>query len=228
MYTYTENNLLVHPCHYMYAPFEGAVMLTSYFSSRRKSENLFNSSLEVEHLDAIDSFILERMGSRVGTGKGFNTSVMSRERPLVDTLEEFSVNNTIVTERVLYSLIVNQAYESDFLTLTKTWVNRLVQRFEVSKKLYELYPPGFRKGEGSSSNVKLYWLFALSLCLAYSSSENLQYLSTLLKINDTLCSLNKEELETHIPLCGLQLILELEAGYVKDLIDSETSEVLCI
>lgn len=228
IYTYVEKNRLEQPCHYMYTSFEGADMLASYFSSRSGCENLFDSIQEEKYIDTMSAFILEKVASKVRIEKSVNIRTTSKEKSSVISLGEFDVNDSIVTEKLLYSLIINQAHEHGFSPLVGVWANRLVQRFEVSKKLYELYPSGFRKGEGGSSNIKLYWLFSLSLCLAYFSSRNLQYLSTLLKVNDTLCSLEKEQLERFIPLNGLQLVLKLEADYVKKLIDDETNEVLCI
>lgn len=72
------------------------------------------------------------------------------------------------------------------------WLDRLLQRFEVSKKLRARYLPGFRKGEGADDDVNLYLQFALVLALGYAHRQELQYLSTLLKVNDLLLSLSSE------------------------------------
>ena len=69
------------------------------------------------------------------------------------------------------------------------WLDRLIQRFEVSKKLYTRYQPGFRKGQGESGQVDLYRQLGLVLCLRYHATGQLRYLSTLLKLTDLLCSL---------------------------------------
>jgi hypothetical protein len=71
----------------------------------------------------------------------------------------------------------------------KAWHDRLVQRFEVTKKLYTSYQPGFRKGTGSSVELDLYALLALFLALYSRRPDNLKSLNTLLKLGDLLCSL---------------------------------------
>ena len=59
----------------------------------------------------------------------------------------------------------------------KIWLDRLVQRFEVTKKLYEEYFIGFRKGRGHNNLIKLYWLFALVLSIYYSETNQIKYLN---------------------------------------------------
>ena len=59
----------------------------------------------------------------------------------------------------------------------------------MTKKLYTEYPPGFRKGNGANDDIGLYKQLAIVLALAYVQNQNLQYLSTLLKVNDLLLSL---------------------------------------
>ena len=98
---------------------------------------------------------------------------------------------------------------------TKVWLDRLVQRFEVTKKIYEAYQAGFRKGEDANTSVRLYWLFALSLCLFYARSNEIKYLSTLLKVCDLLCSLPEKELQGHIPEHGLPTVLATELVSVQ-------------
>ena len=97
---------------------------------------------------------------------------------------------------------------------TKEWLDRLVQRFEVSKKIYESYLPGFRRGSGSAKIVRLYWLFSLSLCIHYMASKNSKYLSTLLKVSDLLCSLSDEQLHYEVTSKELSLILSIEIMFV--------------
>ena len=72
------------------------------------------------------------------------------------------------------------------------WINRILQRFEVNKFFYEIYEPGFRKGNLPNNDLKIYLYFSTCLCYAYYFSKNLQYLSTLLKINDLIISVINE------------------------------------
>ena len=71
-------------------------------------------------------------------------------------------------------------------------------------------------GKGDSKSVRLYWLFSVLLVLTYRQTKNLKYLSTLLKINDLICSLNDSKLLS-IPQKGMDVILINELGFIKDL-----------
>jgi len=92
-----------------------------------------------------------------------------------------------------------------------------VQKFEVTKKIYESYPIGFRKGEGRNDIIQLYWMFSVSLALFYRRSKNIKYLSTLIKVSDLLCSLDDNLLHREIPLQGLSTTLLVELLSVAEL-----------
>jgi len=129
-------------------------------------------------------------------------------------LSSFNISSEVNSENLLVSLLssqLNQGNES----LIKFWLDLLVQRFEVTKKLYESYPVNFRKGEGRNDIVRIYWLFALSLSLFYCVTKSIKYLSTLLKVTDLLCSLEENPLNKNIPPQGLSLILLVELLGVK-------------
>jgi hypothetical protein len=125
-----------------------------------------------------------------------------------------TIAEPVTTLDLLHALIAVQL-TSDQGANTKVWLDRLVQRFEVTKKLYESYPPGFRKGEGSNTSVRLYWLFSLALCLFYARSNEIKYLSTLLKVCDLLCSLPESVLLGQIPEHGLLAVLATEIVSVQ-------------
>ena len=87
------------------------------------------------------------------------------------------------------------------------------------KKIYKNYHLNdFRSGRGDNEIVRLYWLFSLLLTLVYFETKNIKYLSTLLKVNDLLCSLNENDLLT-IPIGGIELILLKEVQSIKELED---------
>jgi hypothetical protein len=94
-------------------------------------------------------------------------------------------------------------------------MDRWLQRFEVSKRLYEVYPPGFRKGEGSTEDIRLYWLLGLGLALFHAQEDHVRYLSTLLKVCDLLCSVSLERLTDAIPDGGLAVVLAAEITAVE-------------
>jgi hypothetical protein len=81
----------------------------------------------------------------------------------------------------------------------KLWIDRLVQRFEVSKRLYDIYVlrDGHLKAESGSSfrKVSLYLEFGELMVAAYCVSRDLPYLNALLKALDTLSAIRAELLE---------------------------------
>lgn len=80
----------------------------------------------------------------------------------------------------------------------------LIKTFEVNKRLYARYEwvqsaisqERILKPDKTSSYTRLedYLGFGFALCEAYTRTENLLYLNTLLKLNDTLLSLTESEL----------------------------------
>ena len=74
-------------------------------------------------------------------------------------------------------------------------LNLLLKRFEVTKKIYNDYDFNFRRLESSSfQDLTLYVYFSYLLVLSYRKTNKLQYLNTLLKVNDIVQS-NYEGLE---------------------------------
>lgn len=65
------------------------------------------------------------------------------------------------------------------------WTDRLVQRFEVTKRLYSTYDASLRKGLGPINDLMLY--ARLARLLAADTSQ-LDWLNALLKLHDLLLS----------------------------------------
>jgi len=117
---------------------------------------------------------------------------------------------------LLDTLLTNILIGSDSLDINNeiySWLNALVQRFEVTKKLWSHYLPGFRKGQGVNDNLVLYQYFSLILAISYYEHSELQYLSTLLKVNDLLLSLDYSSTDSvkGISCWGLGILLEVFA-----------------
>ncbi len=234
-YPYSQTNRLKEPHNYMYTPFQGAALLQSYRSSRvavvhrraaAEHGRLEPDAALVSHaVPALDKLIA---ASSLDGGKKFRTLLEGGSakifgqgntedetlNSLARDLEKLTTLESVSTLNLLHTLIAAQLTEVQAAN-TKVWLDRLVQRFEVTKKIYESYLVGFRKGEGANTSVRLYWLFALSLCLIYARSNEIKYLNTLLKICDLLCSLSEIELQGHIPVHGLPVVLATELVSVQ-------------
>lgn len=235
-YEYTEVNRIDSPHKYMYTPYQGSEFLGVYFKDRlkhlknfqqRKSQKYQNKSdlslsLRVSHVLKIflDRELSDEFGEFFKTVIDWENSIKLDNHILdnvdsnIENLSNFNVNYEINTEKLLVSLLNSQLNEGDE-NLIKFWLDLLVQRFEVTKKLYESYPVNFRKGEGKNDIIHLYWLLSLSLALFYCATKSIKYLSTLLKVMDLLCSLDEKLLSQDIPPQGLTLILLVELLSVK-------------
>ena len=232
MYAYTENNLLENPHSYMYTTYHGDVFLQSYLSDRRSSikqypaENKSNygndrtlvqcGKVMLDKLFEVLAIDTEKRFPDIFTnnnldspGVSLNTDTRVILHNMMSPLSAFSTTQEIDTLDLLYALNAALLLEEPDSNI-KYWLDKLVQRFEVTKKIYQSYQPGFRKGNGSAESIKLYWLLSLLLVLFYAQTSELKYLSTVLKTNDLLCSLSKELVLSEIPATGIQLVLTAE------------------
>jgi hypothetical protein len=234
-YEYTEVNRLEKPHKYMYTAYIGSEFVSAYFSDRLKNIRRFQMQ-ESKCSNITDLYFCSLASMQLTSflDNSFDQSDESwkslvswqdlgdiQEDAVIGTLigdmkniSSFNIENEIDTEKLLHSLISIQLNAGNE-KLIKVWLDRLVQRFEVTKKIYEIYPAGFRKGKGVTDIVRLYWLFALALALYYANTRNIKYLSALLKVSDLLCSLDDECLVDKIPSQGLSLILSVEVLSIK-------------
>lgn len=238
MYEYSATNRLQHPHGYMYTAFEGAPFLRAYFASRLdaiqnlnqcnhasdQDEKLFNAAFAKIRENFIPVFSEELSTSPFFVGLESVKNITEDGRlslvQLAQGTKEFSTEGTVVTGDLLKSVIAAQVLGLSSAE-TKLWLDRLIQRFEVSKKLFANYLPGFRRGEGANDGIRLYCLLALSLSLFYSRSRELKYLNTLLKVCDLLSSLPEPEVTRELPKQVLQLILAFEVACVQALLKSK-------
>ncbi|HPJ92646.1 MAG TPA: hypothetical protein PKY89_01955 [Deltaproteobacteria bacterium] len=229
-YSYCQSNLLEKPCTYMYTPFQGSELFRSFVAirvailrrdhpeicqAREPDQMLVDKSLPaLEQLinnESIDGGQMLRafFGSAFPHQREAHKDSGNILHDLAQSLRNMTTKSAVNTLELLHALAAFQLIEEPDENL-KVWIDRLVQRFEVTKKIYEIYPEGFRKGSGSNDHVRLYWLFALVLCLYYTRSKNLKYLNTLLKVCDLLCSLPADMLDKEIPKGGLPFVLAAE------------------
>ena len=221
-YPYTQINRLDEPLSYMYTPFKGEAFLAAYRMSREVAIGRLAENVKAGGDDAYEAATLVFLQCAGWDGKRFSASSKSEalvvsEGNSFTELSRFSIAEAIDTERLLGALLAAQ-FGAAHDGLIKGWLDRLVQRFEVTKKIYITYPPGFRKGEGSNTSVRLYWLLALSLCLFFAQSRNLKYLNALLKVNDLLSSLPQDLFFSHFSVKLMTVVFQVELAAVDALL----------
>jgi hypothetical protein len=207
-YQYTDVNQLVQPHSYMYTPYQGKAFITAYLKDRKEDMQRFKLLELKEQLSESDRYICEISKNFLSGG------LQLLDSKSIKQVSDFDDQLKIFSEELLISLIFSQFSKEPDVRL-KHWVDFLVQRFEVTKKIHEIYHPNkHRKGGGGSENTRLYWLFSLLLTLNYRTTNNVKHLSTNLKINDLLCSLNDDFCQT-VPKQGLLLVLSAEIEHIN-------------
>ena len=237
-YEYTDFNQLEKPHKYMYTSYQGSNFIDAYFRDRLKYLKSFEQIKGGGYKNKVDlslhsraTVVLKFFFDREFSDKFYEPLKVlidwecrfKLDDPLVDNVDDnimalssFNISSEIKSEKLLISLVNIQLDQGDG-SLIKFWLDLLVQRFEVTKKLYESYLINFRKGEGKNDIVRIYYLFALSLTLFYCSTKSIKYLSTLLKVTDLLCSLEENLLNQNVPLQSLASILLVELLSIKSL-----------
>jgi hypothetical protein len=220
-YPYTQINRLDEPLSYMYTPFNGEEFLEAYRIDREVAIRRVAEAVKAGGGDTYEDatrVFLQRAGwdGALLSAPSKPPVVVVIEGVSATELSQFSIVDDIDSERLLVGLLAAQ-FGAAHDGLIKEWLDRFVQRFEVTKKIYITYPPGFRKGEGANNSVRLYWLLSLSLCLYFAQTRNLKYLNTLLKVNDLLTSLPQELMCGHFSAKLMTVVFQLELAAVAGL-----------
>jgi len=240
-YEYTQVNRLNMPHNYMYTPYRGLEFLDAYIDDRltylkniKKSKLNGSSNTYISLYAKSCKLLIDYSKKNVHRDKLeeiFNSDAPSAYQSQsindfdVASLASFKSANIIHSENLLVSLLDSQVNGGD-QKLIKFWLDLLVQKFEVTKKIYHHYPISFGKGTGSSDSIEVYWMLILSLSLFFSLTKNIKYLNTMLKVSDLLCSLDENIVFKKIPTNYFTLVLLVELNGVKSL--SERTDGVCL
>ena len=229
-YKYTAVNRLNKPETYMYSEYQGVEFLESYFESRlvnlknlknikkKNYENKIYSFLNSKASIILKIFLDKEFPDEPLKPKVDYTEVIKIDNSYIKdeikVLSFFKINEEINSENLMVSLVNNQINRTNE-SAVKFWLDLLVQRFEVAKKIYNNYTADFRKGNGKNDIVQIYWLFALSLTLFFCETKEIKYINTLLKVSDLLFSLDEKSLNQGIQSNNFSLILLVELLSIK-------------
>jgi hypothetical protein len=235
-YEYTEINRLVSPHKYMYTSYKGSEFLRAYVNDRLSFLNKIKEQEQDNYPNAYDqlyakSCILLVRHSKKNIPKeelaevfnfdysyGFEDQLFDKSNLNVVSLLSFNKSNPINSENLLVSVLDSQVNGGNQL-LIEFWLDLLVKKFEVTKKIYEQYSVNFGKGLGQSDIIKIYWILFVSLSLHFSTTKNIKYLNTILKVSDLICSLNVSKVCKHLPSTYLALFLSFELTNIRVLSD---------
>lgn len=204
-YPYSNENRLDTPHAYMYAPYGGPDFLASFVADRKLRVSAHLPSGYKKCTDPLTNRMIDTANALAGSD--------------TTSLDAFSPDRHTALPPLMTALL--RALAAGDMAAARPWLIRLVQRFEVSKKLYAAYGPGFRKGEGDNREPARYAELALCLALAHALSGQLQYLSTQLKLVDLLLSLDAEILHTGCSPELLELLVVAELEALRTLADAQ-------
>ncbi len=205
-YIYCEKNRLIEPHNYMYSEYIGKNLINLYEENRNKLIKFYKKQIpkKKNKLKYNDLKVLQKLLDIAkvyfsNSKKQLQIKKLQKQFMLLDNdsfVESEVLNydkNNFDTKKELYKLIINFNF-NNFLEKDKLVLNRILKKFEISKKLYQSYKLDFTEPTGSFDNLKIYWLVLNALLIYYMRDQDLQYLNAILKISDTLCSQDKYDL----------------------------------
>jgi hypothetical protein len=134
-----------------------------------------------------------------------------------DVSREFSNDKEFQSETYCQ---LGQIYEDLSNGADKSALSRLngfVKSFEVRKRLYDRYHD-WKPSEGASfENYENYLIFSDCLLEAYAATGNLKYFSCVLKVDDTLLSL--QDKLSSAQAARLRTIIDRELRYFRELLE---------
>ncbi len=226
---------------YMYSPSLGRDFLPLYFDFRTrvisvlleiKSDKAKQSDQQfLKLIRFLDSY-LSLMSSR-----NFLSKVLNRDNPYIESVFDDFINPSTPPEKdknftESSDLVSTEDLISNLIYLKTNQVknNReyftdlLIQKFEVSKKLSDCYcitnnqgNITISKGSDNSASVRTYWMFSLLLLTSSVGLEGIRILSTLLKVNDLLCSIPLPQIAEVIDAQKLAFTLAVETLIINDI-----------
>lgn len=173
-----------------------------YITSNALTDKINYSYSQFQGIQFIETYKTTRRHylAQIRTGKHFVISSLK-------TSSDKSAKSNTETEDILDSWIDNLIDDkTDF-----NQINLLLKRFEVVRKIFENYDENFRPIDKNKYHQNINYLkFGIVLILCYEKTSKLQYLNSLLKLNDILCSIFNKIEDSHQDYFRWILIKELE------------------
>jgi len=190
----------------MYSPYGGIEFLRSFFKHRHLDQEYFSSKLSlddtstnrivsqpsIKEIESLQSEIPEHLGVErllvfIPKLQSFVFTTPDVGIPLsMPALEAGDIDSHDFLQSLLAKAHGGLPLHAERL------LNKLVQRFEVTKKIYPQYQEGIWKPLGDPNNPFLYVLFSLVLSQKFVATKNFKYFNSLLKVNDILCSIRSD------------------------------------
>ena len=157
-YQYSKESLLENPQTYQFTKFEVKEFLQRYVNSRKK--------------------IILKLGSSRYSDADIEKVIEQEQN------DSRNKNNTTIFElrRILLHIIKNNKD-----TKINAKFEMYLKKFEINKRLYDKYDDN-EKNSTRYDIIENYILLSVISILKFKKTENLKFLNTALKLNDTICS----------------------------------------
>lgn len=202
-YPYAQGDRLAQPCSYMYTPYQGPALPAAYLASRQASlETLGQALAQADPLSPEEAQLLARglalwqqaypgqapppLLARLG-GAAASLDLEAGAGAAAQDLAARGLEQAQETGLLLQGLLA-LAGLGPLPLAAADWLERLLGRFETSKRLYHAYQPGFRQGQGGHQELAPYAGLALALGWVNPKGQDLRRLNAALKLGDLLGS----------------------------------------
>ena len=233
IYKYTKKDQLKFPQKYTYSKNQGVEFFNYYFSDRenilkkykqvnkniKKHYYKHNFKILADYLKKNQRQFYVHLNNRLNID--LNKIVIFRrenfnhfddpKKEILNYMDSEKIRTSELLDLLTYMSCVNQTL------LIRPYVDTLLQRFEVTKRLYEYYNKGLRNGSGNYNDVSFYWQFTIILSITYIHTNNLKYLNTVLKISDLILSLPLDHNIKFVSYSALQVAIGIEMKFIKNL-----------
>ena len=212
-YKYITDDNLENRQNYMYSKFYGHEFLKEYRKMRIQYIDNLKASIELSTVkDIVGSELKKLTVLAISLVKGGNNNgIFVRCDDWQDDLGKLKKTENINLQEI-FNIMLKNVNKQEFLH-SKTvgdFFNSLIKSFEVRKKIYSNYYPNFKPVDDNDyKHLENYLIFACFMGVYYLVTDNLKYLNTLIKLNDTLLSLfNRLGLPEQKALLMISLLLE--------------------
>ncbi len=216
-YRYTQKNLLAERYHYMYTPYEGPDFLRAYLAQRQAIRDQLGENRERLLAEESTEAALAEEICRAVSGTLRNGAPTPLRSRVLQTLPAQPGACEFATQVLLLDLWqCHLHYPERAAQECPAWLDFLIKRFEVAKRLYIGYGADLKPRIRSYDQLESYALLAALLMYRYRQTPNLKYLNTVLKLVDLLASAGLAEGSALTQLTALAAV-EAELAAVQAL-----------
>lgn len=191
MYKYTDKNLFDNSESYFYSKFGGLEFLQGFLSSRKVK------LLELKHQLPND----------------YNSDELKKEIiSIIKSKYKYNSNDSVFSTYEFFFLKLEEKEVED----NDLFFKKIIQKFEISKRINELYTAEELKPIGNNKSLEIYFLFGICLIQYFQQTNKMIYLNAILKLSDILCSLTIDK--SLLFSYGSVYIIENELDFINALL----------